>query len=98
MYVDGILDHVEAEIVGSPVAHPRFHPTAGKPHGEGVLVMIATGLGRSAIASDALRERRPAKLRAPDYQRVFEQAALLEILDQRSARLVDVLALDGQPP
>ena len=41
----------------------------------------------------ALHHRRAAKLAAPDDQRVFEQAALLQILDQRRTRLIGVLAI-----
>ena len=37
--------------------------------------------------------RRPAELAAPDDQRVVEQPALLQVLDQRGAGLVGVLAV-----
>ena len=39
--------------------------------------------------STALRHRRAAELAAPDHQRVFEQAALLEVGQQAGDRLVD---------
>ena len=38
----------------------------------------------------ALHHRRAAEFAAPNHQRVFEQAALLEILDERGAGLVGV--------
>ena len=41
-----------------------------------------------------LVERSAAELAAPDDQRVAEQAALLEVFDQRGARLVGVAVLD----
>jgi hypothetical protein len=44
----------------------------------------------------ALDHRRAAEFAAPDDQRVVEQAALLEILDQGGAGLVGVLAVAGE--
>ena len=41
----------------------------------------------------ALHHRRAAELAAPDHERVVEQAALLQILDQRRAGLIGVLAV-----
>ena len=41
----------------------------------------------------ALHHRRAAELAAPDDERVVEQAALLEVLDQRRRGLVGVLAV-----
>ena len=46
-----------------------------------------------AAVGAALDHRRPAELAAPDHQRVVEQAALLQVLDQRRAGLVGVLAI-----
>ena len=43
----------------------------------------------------ALAVDRAAELAAPDDQRVVEQAALLQVVDQRGGRLVGVLALAG---
>lgn len=40
-----------------------------------------------------LRVNRPAELASPDHQRVVGQAVLLEIHDQRSRRLIGVIAL-----
>src|SRR5437763_11971612 len=36
----------------------------------------------AALAADALGERRPAELGVPQYQRIIEQAARLEVLQQ----------------
>ena len=49
------------------------------------------GRGRNWSAVElALAVDRAAELAAPDDQRVIEQAALLQVLDQRGARLVAV--------
>ena len=45
----------------------------------------------------ALRVDRAAEFAAPDDQRLVEQPALLEVLDQAVAGLIDVAALVGQP-
>ena len=52
----------------------------------------AFGMMVAAVVA-ALHHRRAAELAAPDDQRVVEQAALLEVLDQRGAGLVGVLAV-----
>ena len=69
---------------------PGFDAAAGEPHGEGVDVVVAAG--RFAD----LAHRRAAELAAPDDERVVEQAALLQVVDQRGAGLVDVAALRRQ--
>ena len=84
--VDLILRDVEAELVGLADSDAGLHAAAGHPHGEGVRMMVA------AVGA-ALHHRRAAKLAAPDHQRVVEQAALLQILDQRGAGLVGVVAV-----
>ena len=43
------------------------------------------------IAAGALSHRRAAELTAPNDERIIEHAAILQVLDQRSRRLVDVL-------
>ena len=84
--VDAVLDDVEAELVGLAERDARLDAAAGQPHGEGVGVMVA------AVVA-ALHHRRAAELAAPDDQRVVEQAALLQVLDERGAGLVGVLAV-----
>ena len=44
----------------------------------------------------ALRINRAAEFAAPDHQRFVEHAALLQILNQSVAGLIDVLALHRQ--
>src|SRR6056300_226238 len=46
-----------------------------------------------AIVNVALNERSPAKLTSPDHDRIFEQAAHLQILYQCCARLIGIATL-----
>ena len=56
-------------------------------------MMIAAEVRRGQLA---LAVGRAAELAAPDHERVVEQAALLQIGDQRGAGLVDVVALQRE--
>src|SRR5437868_2876226 len=60
---------------------------AGQPDGEAVVVVV------SAVA--ALAARRPAELGRPDHDRLVEQAALLEVLQQPGERPIDLGAQGG---
>ena len=75
------------KLVGVAEVQAGLDAAAGQPHGEGVDVMVAAD-----PCSRDLAHRRAAELAAPDDQRVVEQAALLQVLDQGRARLVDLLA------
>ena len=61
---------------------PRLDAAAGQPDGEAARMMVAAVVvgGQLALAVDG-----PAELAAPDDQRVVEQAALLQVRDQRRA-------------
>src|SRR5207247_5135215 len=63
-----------------------FHAAARQPHGETIRMMIA------AIVT-ALYHRRAAKFAAPDDERVIQQAALLQVANERGAGPVGVLAV-----
>src|SRR5688500_9074700 len=88
--VDRVLHDVVAVVVGLPVDEPRLDPAAGGPEREAAAVVVAAVVGGGELA---LAVDRPAELPAPDDERLVEQAALLEVLDQGRRRLVDVLAL-----
>ena len=77
-----VFDRFVAKVVGSTILGATFGPTAGKPHGEGIGVVIATG-------AVALRVGGAAKFAAPDHQSFVEHAALLEIGKQGAHWLVD---------
>ena len=92
--VDRVLDGLEAELVGRAVDVAALDAAAGQPHREAVVVVVAAvdlaGVGARVRQLD---RRRAAELAAPDHQRVVEQAALLQVGEQRGDGLV---ALAGQ--
>ena len=81
-----VLDDVEAEFVGLAEDDAGLDAAAGEPHREGVDVVVA------ADGVAVLAHRRAAEFAAPDDQRVVEQAALLEVVHERGAGLVDFAA------
>ena len=90
--MDGGFRWVVGEVVGLAEGEAALHAAAGHPDGEDVGVMVSAE--RFLVVDVALAERSAAELAAPDDQRVVEQAALLQVFDQRGARLVGVAALD----
>src|SRR5262249_38521172 len=68
----------------------RLDAAAGHPQGEAAAVVVAAVvvLGQGPLAVD-----RAAELPAPDDQRVLQEAALLQVLDQGGGGAVHVLAL-----
>ena len=86
VHVNLVLHDVESQLIGFAQRDAGLDAAAGQPHRERVGMMVA------AVAA-ALHHRRAAKFAAPDDQRVLEHAALLQILDQRRARLIGVLAV-----
>ena len=94
VHVHGILGHVVAEVVGLAVTGAGLHAAAGHPHGEATRVVVATGFGAVplALAGDAA-----AELASPHDERVLEQSATLEVLDQGGAGLVGITATRGAP-
>ena len=71
---------------------PGFDPAAGEPHRKAPWMMIAPVVVgcQLALAVDG-----SAELPAPHHERVIQQTALFEILDQGRTGLVGVLALPG---
>ena len=80
--VVAVLDGVEADLVGRAVDDAALDAAAGHPDREAVDVMVA------AVA--ALRAGRAAELGGEDDERLVEQAALLQVLEQAGDRLVDL--------
>ena len=64
-----VLHRALAEVVGHAVADAGLHARAREPAGEAIGVVVA------ALRA-LLEEGHPAKLRAPDDERVLQQAAL----------------------
>src|SRR6266853_652081 len=88
--VDRVLDDVVGHLVGLAIDKSGLHAAAGHPDAEtaGMMVAAIIFLGELALAINGA-----AKFTAPNHQRVLEQAALLEVLDEAVAALVNVLAL-----
>ena len=82
--VEAVLDGGAAEFVGLADADAALDAAAGHPHREAVGVVVAAG------ALGVLGGRLPAELAAPDDERLVEQAAPLEVLEQAGDRLVGV--------
>ena len=87
MHVTPVFDRAETQFVRLPKNTSGLHAAAGKPHGEGVDVVIAAG-GLAVFA-----HRCAPEFTAPDHQRVVEQAAGFQVFHQRGAGLVGVLGL-----
>ena len=70
---------------------PGLMPPPASQHRERLRMMVAAQL--AARIGIALDHRRAAEFAAPDHERVVEQAALLEVLDERGAGLVGLASL-----
>ena len=81
------VDDVATVVIGRAVDDAPLHAAAGHPDGEASWMMIATvGLVREL----ALTVDRAAEFPAPHDERVIEHTALLEVLNKRPTRLVDI--------
>ena len=73
-----VLDGVEAEFVGRAVGDAAFDAAAGQPGAEALGMVIAAG---------AFGAGRAAEFGAADDERLVQQSALLEVLEQAGDRL-----------
>jgi len=78
-HVHGVPDDVVGEVVGLPVRHTAPDPASREPEREAPWVMIAAVVlaGQFPLAVGG-----SAELSTPDDERVVEEAALLQVLDQ----------------
>src|SRR4029077_9173012 len=90
VHMDGIGYDVVAIIVGLADAYAALDAASGRPHRKAARMVIAPVIG---LCKRTLAVDRPAEFTAPDHQRVVEQSALFEVLDQPRRRLIDALAL-----
>src|SRR4051812_45986258 len=81
--VGGLVGGLVRPFVAGAVAGTPLDATAGEPAGEGVGIVVA------AFAS--LRAWHAAELRGPVDDRLFEQAAGLQILEEAGDRLVHAM-------
>ena len=92
VHMHRIFDDVVAELVRLPVGEAGLDAAAGHPDGKTAGVVVAAVI---VFGELALRVVGPAKLAAPDDERVVEQAPLFQIDHQRGGGLVGVFALEG---
>lgn len=91
--VDGVLGDMETEWIGFSVGDAPFHSAACGPHGEGLGMVIPAQF--SAQFGAALDHGGAAEFPAPDDERVIQEAALLEVLDEGGIGLIGGFALGG---
>src|SRR4051794_40239619 len=73
MDVNLILDCLVAQLVRGAVDVPPLDPTAGHPHAEAVMVMVAAvGLGVLGVGVGELNGRRAAEFAPPEDKGLFE--------------------------
>src|SRR4051794_11622208 len=82
---DGARGDVVAEIVRGAVSDSRLHAAASKPHRKAPRMVIAAIAVRSQVA---LTIHRATELTAPDDERLIQQAALLQVLNESGGGLV----------
>jgi len=84
--VRAVFHGVEAKFIGLADDRTGFCATAGELHCERVNVMI------SAHRVAVFAHWRATEFTAPDHERVFQQSARLQVLDQSGLTLVHVTA------
>src|SRR5438105_11602042 len=85
--MDSVSGGVEPEFIGFADGSAGLDAAAGEPHAEAIRMMVAP------IVASPLHHRGAAKFAAPDDEGVLQHAALLEVLDERGAGFVGVLAV-----
>ena len=88
MHCHNILHGLVAEFIRRAVGVAAFYPGPGKPRGEAVGIVVAP-------ARPGLEGWHPAKLGAPDHERLLEQPALFHVGQQGGHRLVEHRAVLG---
>src|SRR5689334_20578336 len=89
--MDPVFSHVKAEFICFSNNLTCLDAASSQPHRESVGMMIAA----PTLSSNAqrLNQRRATELASPDNQRTFQQAALLQVLQQGSRRTVSDVAV-----
>ena len=81
--VDAFFPVREAEVVGGAVGDAVLDAAAARSDRESPMVVVVAAPGCGG---------RSAELAAPDHQRIVEQAALLQVLQQGGGGAIDVAA------
>ena len=77
--VDGLVDHVVAEVVGFAVDLTALDTAAGHPHRVIARMVVTTII---ILCQRTLAVNRAAKFATPDHQRIVQHTSLLQILHQ----------------
>ena len=91
MDMDLVVHGVEADVVRRSMGDAGFDSASSHPCGERVGVVVTAPA--FAVLHIALEEGGAAEFTTPDDKGLIEHAALFEITDETSARLVGVFAL-----
>ena len=89
---DLVLDDIVAIVVGFPVSDTSFDSSTGHPGGETFGVVVASVLIAFQLA---LTISGPSKFPGENNEGLIEHSALLEILDESGAGLVDIVGLSA---
>ena len=85
VYVDRVPGDVVGKRVGGSIGCAGSHATTRHPDRKATWMMVPA---KALAGQFSLAVVRTAKFSTPDYERVFQQTASLQIPDQRSRRLV----------
>ena len=88
-----ILDDVEADFIGSADGDSRLDTATGEPHRERARVMVAAEKFGTVAG---LVHWRAVKFAAPHDQRLIQQAATLQVLDERRYCAIRFVAHEGE--
>ena len=86
---DRVVGHVAAVAGRRAVDLPAAHAAAGQQRGEGVRPVVAAGLLRVRALRELAELRRAAELADRDDQRRLQQAAVVQVFDERRERPVE---------
>ena len=95
MHMDRITADIVTKVIGFAMAHARLDTAPGRPSRKTPGMVVAAVVARSQFA---LTVSRAAKFPAPQNQRLIEQSAQPQVLNQRRTRLIRLLALAADRP
>jgi len=89
MDVDNVFNGFESKLIGGSVHISTSNTASGHPHGEAVVVVIASvDLSSVGTGFGQLHGRGASEFAAPDNESIFEHAPLFEVGQQSSNGLV----------
>ena len=88
--MNSLFDRIPAEFISGTVHIAALNATASQPHGETIVVMIATTSDGGNSGSWQFHRWSSPKLTAPDDKRTVQHSALFEVSQQGPDRLIDL--------